>query len=104
MAFTVSQRTREIGIRIALRAGAGRVMQTIARRAAVQLAWGIAVGTAFGYWLLSDISGDSQILDYNIPVVLALVSGAVVVIVCVACLPPILRGLRVDPTEALREG
>ena len=104
MAFTVAQRTREIGIRIALGAGARRVMETIARRAAVQLAWGIVVGAAFGAWILSEISGDREIIDFNPPVVLAVVSGAVVLIVCIACLAPILRGLKVDPTDALREG
>ena len=35
---------------------------------------------------------------------LVTVSGAVVLIVCAACLAPILRGLKVDPTDALREG
>jgi hypothetical protein len=104
MAFTVTQRTREIGIRIALGAGAGRVLQTIARRAAVQVAWGIAVGAAFGAWLLSEISQDRDIIDFNPMVVLAVVSGVVVLIVCTACLAPILRGLKVDPTDALREG
>jgi predicted lysophospholipase L1 biosynthesis ABC-type transport system permease subunit len=104
MAFTVSQRTREIGIRIALGAGTGRVLQTIAHRAAVQLAWGVVFGAAFGAWILSEIAGDREILEFNLPGVLVMVSGAVVLIVCIACSRPILRGLKVDPTDALREG
>src|SRR5688572_27653609 len=58
MSFTVSQRTREIGIRAALGARPGRIIVAIARRAFLQLVGGIAVGVAVSLWLLSEISGD----------------------------------------------
>jgi hypothetical protein len=45
-----------------------------------------------------------EVLEFNIPLVLVIVSGAIVLIVCAACSRPILQGLKVDPTDVLREG
>jgi len=104
MSFTVSQRTREIGIRAALGARTLDVIATIARRAAFQLAAGVALGCVFGTWLLRQIVDDMDILGASIPAVLAVVGAMVVLMVALACLSPILRGLRIEPTEALREG
>jgi ABC-type antimicrobial peptide transport system permease subunit len=103
MSFTVSQRTREIGIRSALGARPVNVLATVARRAALQLAGGVVLGAAFGTWLLRDLEGDVSIIDMSIPGVLAGVGVAIVVIVGAACLSPIRRGLRIEPTEALKE-
>jgi putative ABC transport system permease protein len=103
MSFTVSQRTREIGIRTALGAQAISVVGTIARRAALQLGAGVVLGSIFGAWLLRQIVGDMDILSVNIPLVLLGVGTSVIILVSVACLSPILRGLRIQPTEALRD-
>jgi len=103
MSFTVSQRTREIGIRSALGARAMSVIVTIARRAALQLGTGVVGGCVFGAWLLRDLTNDSDIMDVNTPAVLAGVGVAVILMVTLACLAPIRRGLRIEPTEALRE-
>jgi putative ABC transport system permease protein len=104
MSFTVSQRTREIGIRSALGARTSDVVGTIARRAAFQLAMGVVAGCALGTWMLREMTDDIGIVSLSIPLVLAGVGSAVVLMVAGACLPPILRGLRIQPTEALREG
>ncbi len=104
MSFTVSQRSREIGIRMALGARAVSVVGTIARRAAFQLGVGVALGAVFGAWLLKELTDDIGIMAVNIPLVLAAVGAVVVLMVAAACLSPILRGLRIQPTEALREG
>ena len=104
MSFTVSQRSREIGIRMALGARAVSVIGTIARRAAFQLGVGVVLGTAFGAWLLRELTDDVGIMAVNIPAVLAAVGAVVVLMVAAACLSPIVRGLRIQPTEALREG
>jgi ABC-type antimicrobial peptide transport system permease subunit len=103
MSFTVSQRTREIGIRTALGARPVSVLGTIARRAALQLGAGVLLGCVFGTWLMREVAGDVTLLDVNIPAVLGGVGVAVVLMVSAACLSPIRRGLRIQPTEALKE-
>jgi len=104
MSFTVSQRTREIGIRAALGASALDIMSTIAGRAAAQLAIGLALGAVWAWVLLADVLGvDTLAVPVDIPLTIAgtLVCAALVGVV--ACLSPTLRGLRIEPTEALRE-
>lgn len=104
MSFTVSQRTREIGIRSALGASPAQVVKTIAKRAALQLVLGLVAGAALGTWFLSEMGSDLEFAELSIPVVLSGVGVVVVILVSGACLPPVLRGLRIEPTEALREG
>lgn len=50
MSFTVSQRTREIGIRTALGARPGTILLAIVRRAIFQLPMGVAAGIGLGIW------------------------------------------------------
>ena len=88
---------------MALGARAVSVVGTIARRAAFQLGVGVALGSVFGAWLLRELTDDIGIMSVNIPLVLAAVSAVVVLMVVAACLSPIVRGLRIQPTEALRE-
>jgi len=54
VSFTVSQRTREIGIRTALGAAATDIIFTIARRALIQVTIGVALGSILGWWALED--------------------------------------------------
>jgi ABC-type antimicrobial peptide transport system permease subunit len=101
MSFTVSQRTREIGIRSALGADAKDVVTTIARRACAQLVIGVAVGSVAGWQL---VRGNAGI--FGVDSELRLVTGVAVAVIlfsALTCLPPIRRGLRIQPTEALRE-
>lgn len=102
MSFTVSQRTREIGIRAALGAGAYRIVAAIARRAGQQLIMGVALGSVLGWFLLGEVVLGA---DFDVPsssVVIAGVSIGVIVFATLACLSPALRGLRIQPTEALK--
>ena len=101
MSFTVAQRTREIGIRTALGARPSSVVYTIARRAAVQLTLGVVFGIPFGLYLFQDET-TTKALDPSL-VVAGVVAGTMLVGM-LACLVPTLRGLRIQPTEALREG
>jgi putative ABC transport system permease protein len=101
MSFTISQRTREIGIRSALGASMADVLSALARRAALQVGAGLALGVAWGWVLLDNSRNDVEV--GNIPLTLAL-TAAIAGSVCVsACAHPALRGLRIHPTEALRE-
>ena len=103
MSFTVSQRRREIGIRMALGASARSIVGAISRRALAQILVGVALGTALGSWLVGLTVeeagvhvGDTRLLLASLAVLMTLVGMA-------ACLKPTLQGLRIRPAEALKE-
>ncbi len=105
MSFTVTERTREIGIRTALGAQRSNVLFTIAKRALVQLGLGILLGMPIVAGLLYALKGVGRIPTQS-PLVLTLLVGAFVSISIgtLACTAPTLRALRIMPTEPLREG
>jgi putative ABC transport system permease protein len=100
MSFTVSQRRKDIGIRAALGADAGQLLRSIFGRAALQLAAGVVVGIVLA--LLIDAASDGEMLG---SLGLGLVPTTALLIVLVglfATIGPARRGLRIQPTEALR--
>lgn len=101
MSFTVSQRRKEIGIRMALGADGGRIVASIFSRALGQLAAGAALGVAVGA-VLEKASGDN-LMQGNAAVVLPGVALFMTAVGFMAALVPARRCLRIDPTEALRE-
>jgi putative ABC transport system permease protein len=99
MSFTVTQRRREIAIRTALGAERGRLLRGILGRALRQIALGVAIGV--GVALLANAL-DAEALGGRAGV---LVSASVAVMSAVgifAALGPARRGLRIEPSEALR--
>jgi len=102
LAFSVAQRTREIGIRRAIGAGHAAVVRTVAR----QLAWQLGLGLGAG--LLLSVPWSNMLADPGLrtrahdPAVFATVLLLVVGVSLVAALMPLLRALRVDPAVALR--
>jgi predicted permease len=102
MAYSVAQRTQEIGVRVALGAGPGDVLRLILREGGVRLVLGLAIGCVLGYGgglgLVSELYG----VEANDPatyVSTLLTLGAIGI---VATLVPALRALRVNPVVALR--
>lgn len=100
MAFTVSRRTREIGIRLALGSDPRRIALAIFRRPLTQVAMGVLFGAAFIALLFGLGRG-------SVPTAMQLgrigLYALVMLAVCLlACLVPTRRALRVQPTEALR--
>jgi putative ABC transport system permease protein len=101
MSFVVTRRYREIGIRLALGASRGQVVQTIFSRAVLQLALGLAVGLALTA-LLDRLSGGELMHGQQhvfVPMVAALVTAAGLL----ATAGPARQVLRVHPMEALRQ-
>jgi ABC-type antimicrobial peptide transport system permease subunit len=98
MSFTVTQRTREIGIRTALGANRRGIVLAIGRRALVQLAVGASLGMIVGLVLLEEVLPSGK--AYLVAVVLG--AGLMVLIGLLACTGPTLRALRITPTEALK--
>jgi predicted permease len=100
MAVAVARRTREIGICIALGANRRRVLRTVFARAGRQLGGGIIAGNSL--ILLFAWRADSVTADL---VVMSIVTSVIMAVVGVlACAAPARRALRIQPTEALRQG
>ena len=101
-AYGVSQRTRELGVRLALGASAGHVAWLVARRTSALVLIGLALG-AFGTvgvsGLLPAILSASRAGE---PAFLAVVISLVIVVATLAGLVPARRAVRVDPVVALR--
>jgi ABC-type antimicrobial peptide transport system permease subunit len=99
MSFAVSQRRKEIGIRIALGADRKRIIASVFSRALAQLAVGAGLGAAAAALLDSR----NNLMEGNALVVLPLMALFMMAVGFVAALGPARRGLRIEPTEALRE-
>ena len=99
MSFTIARRRREIGIRAALGAGPRRVLAAVLRRAATQIATGIALGTAFAGALIQTFEGGRA--DVRGYFLLAGVAGFMAVVGLLATLGPARRALNIQPKEAL---
>lgn len=103
MAFTVTRRTREIGVRVALGADHGRVLWGIFSRALSQIGVGIVIGGTLLALLVTFLASEgSAVLT---PSTAGLFVGylALMSAVCgLACVVPTRRALAVEPTEALR--
>jgi hypothetical protein len=100
MSFTVSQRRKEIGIRAAMGADAGQLLRSIFTRAALQLAAGIVVGTVLA--LMIDRASDGEMLGSFGRALLPVTAVLMTIVGLLAALGPARRGLRIQPTEALR--
>ena len=100
MAVAVARRTREIGIRIALGATSRQVLRSIFTRAGRQLGGGIIAGNT----LILLIAWRSDSLTADLLVSLVVTSVIMAVVGVLACAAPARRALRVQPTEALRQG
>jgi putative ABC transport system permease protein len=102
VSFAASQRTHEIGIRMALGAQPGSVLRLIVGGglllAAVGLAVGLPVGLGFSYLLASLIFG----IGSGDPATYIGVSLALLSVTAAACWIPARRAMRVDPIVALR--
>jgi predicted permease len=101
MAFTVAQRRREIGIRSALGAQPRQLMSAVFRRAFWQIGAGAGLGILAAY-LVGRYLPIEQIGGLPIPGILPGAAAFMLLIGVLAALGPARRGLRIDPTEALR--
>jgi putative ABC transport system permease protein len=102
LAFSVSARTREFGVRIALGAQAGKILTSVLMEGVVIAVIGVAAGVFVGFGLLR-LLGNS-VLELKTPGMLPLIGSAVVILAAavVASAVPAARAARVDTVRALR--
>jgi predicted permease len=102
LAYLVVQRTREIGIRMALGAEAGNVRWLIAEEVGVMIVAGVAVGLPLAY-VLARLS-ESLLFGVKAgnPTAYGLGLGLIVLVALAACWIPARRATKVDPLVALR--
>lgn len=101
MSFTVSQRRREIGIRMALGADRRQIVASIFSRATLQLGAGAALGAALDVTLVKSAGAD--FIQGSVAAVLPAVIVAMMMVGFLAALGPARRSLRIEPAEALSE-
>ncbi len=102
MAFAVTQRTQEIGIRIALGARAGDVLKLVVKHGMKLALLGIALGLA-GSWALTRFMAKLLVgVKATDLLTFAIVSACLFVAALLACYLPARRATKVDPLIALR--
>ncbi len=102
MAYAVAERTREIGIRMALGASSGHVLKLVVRRALILVGLGLVLGLGGAFALTRVIASALWEVKATDPLTYASVSMLLVLIALCACLIPTHRAVSVDPTVALR--
>jgi ABC-type antimicrobial peptide transport system permease subunit len=103
MSYTVSQRTHEIGIRMALGAQQGDVVRRILRRGLVLAALGIAIGTAGSLAMTSSLATLLHEVSPTDPLTFSLVAVILAAVALLGSWLPARRAAAVDPVIALRD-
>jgi putative ABC transport system permease protein len=105
MAYVVSQRTHEIGIRMALGADRRNVLMMVVRQGMVLTLVGIALGLAAAYVLTKYLESLTSMLfgvEARDPWTFTFIAVLLGVVALIACLVPARRATKVDPLSALR--
>jgi predicted permease len=102
MSYAVSQRTHEIGVRVALGATAHRVVRLVLGQTALLGVLGALIGLTAALALTGALRQVLFGTSPNDPVVLAAVTAVLMAVALLASLVPVRRALRVNPVEALR--
>jgi len=102
IAFLVTQRTQEIGVRMALGAGTGDVLRLIAGKGVLLIGSGSVLGVAAALALSRLLRGLLFGVAPNDPVTLCAAAGLLLAVALLATLIPARAATRVDPMVALR--
>ncbi|HET9532665.1 MAG TPA: FtsX-like permease family protein, partial [Blastocatellia bacterium] len=102
MAYSVNQRTHEIGIRMALGARGSDVMRMIVGQGMALALVGVGIGLGAAFFLTSLMSSLLFGVGATDPLTFAAISLLLVGVAFVACYVPARRATRVDPMVALR--
>jgi len=103
VAFSVAQRTQEIGIRIALGASGSSVFRLVLRQTLLPVGAGLAVGLASAASLAPLLSTQIHGITPRDPAAIAGSLAVLAVVAAAAAMAPARRALRIDPIEAMRQ-
>jgi ABC-type antimicrobial peptide transport system permease subunit len=102
LAYAVSQRRQEIGIRMALGASGAGVLRIVLGQALRLIGAGIIVGLAGAWGLTRLIASELYQTPASDPLTFAAVSVLMIAVAAIAALVPARRAVKVDPAIALR--
>jgi predicted permease len=106
MSFSVNQRRQEFGVRMALGAQYGRILQMVLKQGAMQLAVGLTLGLGLALALATAAGAGIQNILFGVsardPLTYGVVMALITVVSLIATLVPARRATRVDPMIALR--
>jgi predicted permease len=102
MSYTVSRRTREIGVRVAFGASAGNIRWLVIREVLVITAAGIGVGLPAAWWLGRYVSAQLYGVEPTDAVTFIGATLLLMIVAVLAGLVPSTRAAKLDPTSALR--
>ena len=103
LAYLVTQRRREIGIRIALGSSARAIFELVLREGLLLIAGGFVLGAAGAIVLRRSMESQLFGVSSGDPLVLAVVTAILAAVALVACALPARRATRIDPIVALTE-
>ncbi len=103
MSYTVAQRTRELGVRVALGAPRERVLRMVLRQGMVMSMAGVAIGLAGALALTRLLDAQLYQVSPTDPPTFGAVATVLTIVAIAATMGPALRATRVDPVVALRE-
>jgi putative ABC transport system permease protein len=102
IAYSVTQRAREIGIRMALGAQPADVLRLVVRQGMMPVVMGLAAGTA-GALLLTRVMATLLFgVSASDPLTFAAVAALLTLVALLACAVPAWRAIKIDPSSALR--
>ena len=102
LSFSVSRRTREIGVRMALGAESGGVLRLVLKQGLIQVAIGLTIGMAMAYGLSNVVAFLMFQVDPRDPSVFGAVAAMIILVGTLASFIPAWRATTVAPMDALR--
>ena len=102
ISYSTTQRTHEIGIRMALGARPGDIWRIVVREGLAILAFGVGVGILAALGLSRVVAASLYGVSAHDPLTFVAVTGLIAAVTMLACYIPARRAIRVDPMVALR--
>ncbi len=102
MSYTVAERTREIGVRMALGAQTGNVMRMVLKRGLAMAVAGVTIGLAASFALTRAMSGLLFGMEATDPATLIATTLLLLAVATISCLLPARRATKIDPLLALK--
>ena len=103
LAYVVTQRTREIGIRLALGSSGGKIFELILGEGVLLIGAGFALGALGAFMLRRSLQSQLFQISATDPLALTAAAAVLAVVAVAACVLPARRATRIDPVIALAE-